>query len=565
MTAVWKLLLALLLWAGFVAAPWRQATAATSETVLVNGRILLLDPHSSVAEALLVRDTLILATGSTNEMLARAQPTAAKIDLGGRTVIPGLIDSHLHAIRAGLRFSTEVSWIGATSIPDAMDRIRRAALYGKQGDWVVVGGGWTPNQFVEGRLPTADELATAAPGHRIFVQLFYRAAFLSPTGLQALGLADDADLPAGAKFERATDGQPTGWINGSSAVITELYARLPQPTTDASMIGTRQFMRELNRLGVTGLIDPGGYNLAPEDYETLFRLDQAGGLTVRVAYSLCGPRPGTELADLQRLTRSQTLSQSMRPASHMLRFNGIGERVTWGLYNNDTPSAEQLQEFAGVARWAAEEGMPLTVHWNNDKSVHHLLDIFERIDREKPIRTLRWSIAHLHDASDGSLQRMKVLGVGWLMQNGLHFAATSYITERGAAISRAPPLKTAMKLGLAIGAGTDGHRVMSYNPFVALRWMVDGRTVDGVPTRGPAELVAREEALRLFTQGSAWFAFDEENRGTLEAGRMADLAVLDGDYLSVPTEKIGQLQSVLTMVGGRIVFAAAPFAGADGR
>jgi predicted amidohydrolase YtcJ len=244
----------------------------------------------------------------------------------------------------------------------------------------------------------------------------------------------------------------------------------------------------------------------------------------------------------------------------MLRFNGIGERVTWGMYNNDAPTETQKDDLYRVARWAAERGMALTAHWNNDKSAHHLLDVLERVDREVPIRGLRWSVAHLHDASEASLKRLKALGVGWLMQNALYFAAPGFLAAREATISLAPPIKTALRLGLPVGGGTDANRVMSYNPFVSLKWMVDGRTVDGMATRGASELVSREEALRIYTRGSAWFISDENKRGSLEVGRLADLAVLDKDYLTVPPEEIGALTALLTMVGGRIVHATGPFA-----
>jgi len=233
--------------------------------------------------------------------------------------------------------------------------------------------------------------------------------------------------------------------------------------------------------------------------------------------------------------------------------------VTFGMYNNDAPTEAQKDELYRVARWAAERGMAMTVHWNNDRSAHDLLDVLERVNREIPIRDLRWSIAHLHDASVASLERMKALGVGWLMQNGLYFAAASFLAARGATIGRAPPIRTAMRLGLNIGGGTDANRVMSYNPFVSLRWMIDGRTVDSLATRGAAELISREEALRLYTKGSAWFTFDDDQRGTLEPGRLADLAVLDRDYLTVPTQEIGALTALLTMVGGKVVHAVGPF------
>jgi hypothetical protein len=527
--------------------------AQPADTILLNGKILTLDDQSSVVQALAIRDGQIVAAGPSADLATHADTNTRVIDLNGRTVIPGLIDSHIHAIRAGLKFSVEASWIGATSIAEAMERIRVAAIYAKPGTWIVVGGGWTPSQFGERRRPTQAELAAAAPDHPVYVQLFYRAVLLTPSGLNALGIAGDADLPANAKLEHGDD---EGWISGDSAAITGLYAKVPSPALAESMEGTRRFLHELNRFGITGVFDPGGHNLAPEEYEALFRLWRANALTVRIAYSICAPRPGTELVDLQALTRFLP----MGVGDGWLRFNGVGERVTWGMYNNDTPSEVQKDALYRVARWAAERGMALTAHWNNDKSVHDLLDVFERVDREIPIRDLRWSVAHLHDASDASLLRMKALGVGWLMQDGLYFAAASFLAARGAAISRAPPIRTALRLGLKIGGGTDANRVMSYNPFVSLKWMTDGRTVDGLPTRGASELITREEALRLYTKGSAWFTFDDDRRGTLETGRLADLAVLDKDYLTVPDEELGALTSLLTMVGGRIVHAVGPFA-----
>jgi len=534
----------------FAAAP---VVAQPADTILINGKIVTLDEQSSIVQGLAIRDDKIIATGASADIAKHADAKTRVIDLNGRTVIPGLIDSHIHAIRAGLRFATEVSWIGATSISEAMERIRLAAIYARPGTWIVVAGGWTPAQFAERRRPTQAELTAAAPDHPVYVQLFYRAVLLTPRGLEAFGIAGDAGLPPTGKLQH---GEDAGWIGGDSAAITGLYAWLPSPALNEGVDGTRQFLHELNRFGITGVFDPGGHNLAPEDYEALFRLWRAGGLTVRIAYSVCSPRPGSELADLQTLTRFLP----MGVGDGMLRFNGIGERVTWGMYNNDAPTEAQKEDFYRVARWTAERGMALTVHWNNDRSVHHLLDVLERVDREIPIRDLRWSVAHLHDASDASLMRMKTLGVGWLMQNGLYFAASSFLAARGPAINHSPPLRTALQLGLHVGGGTDANRVMSYNPFVSLRWMTDGRTVDGMTTRTASQLVSREEALRFYTQGSAWFTFDDDKRGTLEPGRLADLAVLDKDYLTVPADELASLTALLTMVGGRIVYAAEPFA-----
>jgi predicted amidohydrolase YtcJ len=536
------------------------ASADPADLLLVNGKIVTLDAASQVVEALAVENGRIAATGSSEELRKLAGPSTKVIDLGGRTVIPGLIDSHIHAIRAGFRYAGEVNWEGATSLAEALERLRAAAAHARPGAWLIVAGGWTPRQFTESRRPTDAEIAAVASDHPFYIQLFYGYVLINAAGRARLNIKSDEDLPDGAKFERDAAKNATGWIVGNGAAIVSLYSRLPRPPIEEALEGTRQFLRELSSFGLTGVIDPGGHNLAPEDYAALFRLWRGHELRLRVVYSIFAPRPGRELEDFQDATRFLP----MGTGDDWLRFNGIGECVTWGMYNNETPTEPDKEAFYRVARWAADQGMTLTVHWNNDRSVHHLLDVLERVNRETPIAPLRWSIAHLHDASNASLQRMKALGVGWLVQDGLYFAAPSYIGERGEAqMQRTPPIVTARNLGIPIGGGTDANRVMIENPFVALRWMLDGLTVDGIETRTATEIPSREEALRIYTEGSAWFAHDETRRGRLMPGMLADLAVLSDDYFTVPVSDIAKIRSLLTMVGGQIVHASGPFSGLE--
>ena len=536
------------------------ASAEPADLLLVNGKVITLDAASSVSEALAVENGRVAATGSSEELRKRAGPATKVIDLGGRTVIPGLIDSHIHAIRAGFRYAGEVNWEGATSLTEALERLRAAAAHAGPGAWLIVAGGWTPRQFSESRRPTEAEIATVASDHPVYIQLFYGYVLINAAGRARLGIKSETDLPDGAKFERDAAENATGWIVGNGAAIVSLYSRLPKPPIEEALSGTRQFLRELSGFGLTGVIDPGGHNLAPEDYAALFQLWRGHELPLRVVYSIFAPRPGKELEDFQASTRFLP----MGAGDDWLRFNGIGECVTWGMYNNETPTEPDKEAFYRVARWAADQAMTLTVHWNNDRSVHHLLDVLERVNRETPIAPLRWSIAHLHDASDASLQRMKALGVGWLTQDGLYFAAPSYIAERGEAqMQRTPPIVTARRLGIPIGGGTDANRVMIENPFVSLRWMLDGLTVDRVETRAAAEIPSREDALRIYTEGSAWFAHDENRRGRLMPGMLADLAVLSDDYFTVPVSDIAKIRSLLTMVGGQIVHASGPFSGLE--
>jgi predicted amidohydrolase YtcJ len=549
----------LVMFALVVGAP-ASLRANPADILLVNGRIVTLDENSSIDEALAIDAGRITATGSTDQMRKLAGAETKIIDLGGRTVIPGLIDSHIHSIRAGFRYASEVHWEGANSIVEALERLRSAADSAMPGAWLVVAGGWTPRQFAESRKPAEAEIAAVALGHPVYIQLFYGSVLINAVGRAMLGIKTEEDLPPGAEFERDGEDNRSGWIIGTGAAVISLYSRLPKPGIGEAIDGTRRFLHELSRFGLTGVIDPGGHNLAPEDYAALFQLWRERALPLRVVYSIFAPRRGKELEDFQAYTRFLP----MGTGDDILRFNGLGECITWGMYNNENPSEADKQEFYRVALWAAAQGMTLTVHWNNDGSVHHLLDVFEQVNREAPIARLRWSIAHLHDASDASLQRMKALGVGWLMQDGLYFAAPSYIAERGRTqMRRTPPIVSALKLSLPVGGGTDANRVMIPNPFVSLRWMLDGRTVDGIATRGPEEIPSREQALRIYAEGSAWFAHDEGRRGRLVAGMLADLAVLSEDYFTVPVARVANIESFLTMVGGRIVYASGPFSALD--
>jgi predicted amidohydrolase YtcJ len=532
-----------------------SALAQSPDLVLVNGRIHTLDSKSTVAESIAIRGERIVAVGA----FAKVKPLIAKstrvIDLKGRTAVPGLIDSHMHAIRAALSFSTEVNWIGTKSIPEALDRLSAKArsldAAAKPEGWLIVAGGWTPEQFAEKRAPTRAEIDSAAFGHPVYVQLFYRWALLNAKGFEALGIKEDKDVPPAGKLDRDASGNLTGGITGNTPTITGLFARLPKPTFEEQVQGTKQFFKELNRLGLTGLIDPGGFGMSPPDYQALFKIWKDGELTLRVAYTIFAQGRGKELEDYKNLT--QLLPMGF--GDSMLRFNGIGENVAWGVYNNDNPTEPARQQFYEICKWAASQRMSLNIHWHNDSSVGIVLDIFERVNQEHSIKDLRWTLVHLEDASEATLKRMKSLGVGWALQDAGYFEGEQQLKEKGAeAMKSIPRMNSALKIGVAVGAGTDAHRVMSYNPWVALRWMLDGRTVGGQSWRGPEETPTRENALRMYTQGSAWFAFAEKERGSLEVGRLADLAVLSKDYFKVPVEEVGEIEAVITVVGGRVVY-----------
>ena len=534
------------------------ASAQTADTVLFNGKILTVDKDFSTQQALAIAHGEVLATGSSAAMKKLAGSKTRLIDLGGRTVIPGLTDGHIHGIRAALTFSTEVNWIGVPSLKEALEKIRAAGKTQKPGSWIVVAGGWTEEQFSEKRRPTPQEVAAiAAPDNPVYIQHLYDWLLLTPKAMEALNIHDDADVTPGGKLERDSDNKPTGAMTANGNALGKIFDKLPKPTLAQQVDGSKKFFREMNSLGITGIVDGGGVSVYPANYQAVFKLWHDKQLTLRIAYHLCAPKPGSELADLQNLT--QLLPQGF--GDDMLHFNGPGEILIWADWTDGDITPDGKARLAELLRWAASKGYTIQLHWNPNRTVHDLLDVVANVEKDYSVRDLRWSVLHLYNVSEDSLKRMKSLGLIWGVQDGLYFGGERLQKEVGAeAAQDMPRIATAMKLGLTVTGGTDAHRVSSYNPFVALQWYLDGTTIGGVQTRGETEAPSRRQALEMYTRNSAFMANDDDRRGTLEPGKLADLAVLSADYLAAPVKDVGKIRSLLTMVGGNVVYAAPPFA-----
>src|ERR1700761_6554908 len=534
-----------------------MVSAQTADTVLFNGKILTVDKDFSTQQAIAIGHGEVLATGTSAAMKKLAGKDAKLIDLGGRTVIPGLTDGHIHGVRAALTFGTEVNWIGVPTLKDALEKIRAAAKTQKPVSWMVVAGGWTEEQFAEKRRPNAAEVAAAAPNNPVYIQHLYDWLLLTPKAMEALNIHDDADVTPGGKLERDGDNKPTGVIIANGNALGKIFDHLPQPTMAQQVDGSKKFFTEMNSLGITGIVDGGGVSMYPSKYQAVFKLWHDKELTGRVAYHLCAPKPGSELADLQNLT--QLLPQGF--GDDMLHFIGPGEILIWADWTDGDITPDGKAKLAELLRWAASKGYTIQIHWNPDRTVHDLLDVIEDINKDYPIRNLRWTVLHLYNASEDSLKRMQALGLIWGVQDGLYFGGERLQKEEGLDAAKSMPrIATALKMGIMVAGGTDAHRVSSYNPFVSLQWYLDGTTIGGVQTRGPEEAPTRRQALEMYTRNSAYEANDDDKRGTLEPGKLADLAVLSADYLSAPVNEIGKIKSVLTMVGGNVVYAAAPFA-----
>jgi predicted amidohydrolase YtcJ len=528
--------------------------AQSADTILFNGKIVTVDKDFSVRQALAIGNGRLVATGTSAAMKKLGGDKAKLVDLGGRTVIPGLTDGHIHGIRAALTFGTEVNWIGVPTLKEALEKIRAAAKTQKPGSWIVVAGGWTEEQFAEKRRPTPADIAALAPDNPVYIQHLYDWLLLSPKAMDALNIRDDADVAPG-KLARDGD-RPIGVIEAIGNSLGKIFDKLPKPTMQQQIDGSKKFFSEMNSLGITGLVDGGGVSVYPSTYQAVFKLWQDKELTVRIAYHLCSPKPGTELADQQNLT------QLLPPGfgDPMLHFNGPGEILIWADWTDGDITPDGKAKLAELLRWAASRRYTIQLHWNPDRTVHDLLDVVEDINKDFPVRDLRWAVLHLYNASEDTLKRMKSLELVWGVQDGLYFGGERLQKEVGVEQAKLMPrIATAMKLGLTVAGGTDAHRVSSYNPFVSLQWYLDGTTIGGTQTRGPDEAPSRRQALEMYTRNSAFMANDDDKRGTLEVGKFADLAVLSADYLTAPVKEIGKIRSLMTMVDGKVVYAAPPF------
>jgi predicted amidohydrolase YtcJ len=538
-----------------------------ADLILVNGRITTLDPAHRNATTLAVCDGRI---ASIDDLSCRPGPRTQVIDLKGRRVIPGLNDSHLHVIRGGLNYNMELRWDGVPSLADGLRMLRAQAQRTPPGQWVRIVGGWSEFQFAERRMPTLEEVNAAAPDTPVFLLHLYCRALLNRAALRACGYTRDTPNPPGGEIQRDGRGEPTGLLiaKPNANILYATLALGPKLPPEQQANSTRHFMRELNRLGLTSIIDAGGgFQNYPEDYAVIQSLHDRGEMTLRIAYNLFTQKPKEEKADFVRWMKMTAPGQG----DDYLRCNGAGEMLVFSAADFEDflePRPELPPALEGelteVVTLLAANRWPFRLHATYDESISRFLDVFERVNREVPMKGLGWFFDHCETISEKSLSRVRELGGGIAIQHRMAYQGEYFRDRYGeAALARTPPVRKMLELGIPVGAGTDATRVASYNPWVALYWLTTGKTVGGLSMYPESNRLSREQALRLYTQGSAWFSRESDRKGTLATGQLADFVALDNDYFSVPEEQIKGIESVLTVVGGRVVYAARDFAHLD--
>jgi predicted amidohydrolase YtcJ len=535
------------------------------DTILHNARIAT-NQVPSFVEAVAISAGKISAAGNDDEILRLRETGTQVIDANRRTVIPGLNDSHMHPIRGGLNYNMELRWDGVPSLADALRMLKEQAARTPAPQWVRVVGGWTEFQFAERRMPTLDEINAAAPDTPVFVLHLYDRAFLNGAALRALGYTKDTPDPRAGEIQRDKRGNPTGILvaKPNAFILYSTLANGPKLSREDQLNSSRLFFRELNRFGITSAVDAGGgFQNYPDDYEVVNELHQMNQLSVRLAANLYPQKAGQEIADFRRWTKTTKPGQG----DDLYRINGAGEMLVASAADfedmlqprPDMPPMME-SELKAVVHYLAENRWPFRMHATYNETISRALDVYEAVNREIPFEGLHWFFDHCETITDRNLERVKAMGGGIAVQDRMAFQGEYFVERYGAQqAKRTPPIRRMLEMGIPVGAGTDATRVSSYNPFLSLYWLITGKTVGGLSLYTEENQFDRGEALKLYTVGSSWFSTEDGKKGAVALGQLADLAVLSADYFSIPEEEIKQLESVLTMVGGKIVYATAEF------
>ena len=543
---------------------------AQADLILTNGKIATMAREGEFVQAVAVKDGKVLATGSNANILKLKTASTQLIDAGGRTVIPGLNDSHLHVIREGLNYNRELRWDGVTSLKRALEMLKEQAARTPEGEWVKVVGGWNEYQFEEKRLPTLEEINAAVPDRPVFILYLYGLGFLNQKGVQALGYTKETTFKDG-EVELDAAGRPTGKLiaKPNALILYSTLAKTNKLSRDDQLNSTLHYYRELNRLGVTSAIDAGGgFQNYPDDYGVTLELARGGKLTVRTSYYLFAQRAGKELEDFQRWT---TMTHPKKN-DHMFYPNGFsaeggGENLVASAadFENFLEPRPELpasmeNELEGVVTLLVKNRWPFRLHATYGESIDRDLAVIEKVNAKTPLNGLRFIVDHAETISDAQLARIKKLGGGVAVQDRMHFQGETYWKRYGEQTRQMPPIRKMLDMGVPVGLGTDGTRVSSYNPWPSIYWAATGKTAGGMQIWQQQDVLSRYQALRLMTRGSAWMSGEEKVKGTIQRGQYADFAVLPQDYFSVDAEKIKRLESVLTVVNGKVVYGAGPYA-----
>ena len=546
---------------------WAQKNA---DLIVYNGKIATMVKQGEFNQAVAVKDGIILATGTSVKILGSYKNVSTiLIDAKGKTVIPGLNDSHIHMIREGLNYNSELRWDGVKTLKRAMEMLKEQAARVPPGIWIKVIGGWNEFQFEEKRQPTIDEINGAVPDKPVFITYLYGKAFVNKKGVEVLGYNKDTKYD-GSLVELDNNGNPTGMLYAKQtpkAIYTTL-ALTTKLTHEERLNSTLQFYRELNSFGLTSAVDAGGggQNYS-EDYVVALELAKQGKLTIRTSYFLFAQKKGQEMEDYEKWLKTTYPNKN----DHMLMANGYsmegaGENIVASAADFEnfleprTILADEMEaDLEPVIRLLVKNRWPFRLHATYGESIDRMLNVFEKVNAEIPFNGLHWFFDHAETITDEELSRVKKLGGGVAVQFRMYFQGELYEKLYGKPTGQLPPIKKMLKMGIPVGMGTDATRISTYNPWMALHWLITGKTIGGMQFWPKEEVLDKFTALQLYTAGSAWCSGEENEKGKIKTGMYADMVILSDDYFSIPPDKIRNIKSLLTIVNGKIVYASGEY------
>ena len=530
----------------------RNAQHNAPELIVVNAKVVTVDDQASIAQAFAVRDGRFLAVGDNAQIRAMAGAATRIIDAQGRTVTPGLNDGHIHMVRAGFWWKYEARLDETQSLAEILDIIKTRAQQTPRGTWILTLGGWHHSQIKERRMPTRAELDAVAPDHPVYVQALREVGQMNSMAMKLSGITASMPLPPGVSIGKDAAGQFDGVIRGFAGQ-TLAERSFPQQSFEDKVEGLRLVMRDFNAAGLTSTGETFGIGVAESDYQVLYELWRRRGMSVRVGAHF----PTMNFEHAQRWLDYPAAGFG----DDMLLLNGLGEGVLNAMGDGYIPkqfpiAPEAKTELQKIVAAGARNQVSFQFHATIETTMNAMLDALEAAHAQTPIDKLRINFLHAEQITPSIIARMKKLGMGVQMQNRQSLGSELMKANWGERANDIPPVKTVINSGLPFAGGTDGTTSSSYRPFISIGWLVNGKNWRGDLVR-PTERLTREQALRAYTRGSAWFTWEENRKGAITPGMLADFIVLDRDYLTVNEDDIRFIKPVLTAVGGKVVYDAA--------
>ncbi|NEJ97362.1 amidohydrolase [Rhizobium ruizarguesonis] len=542
------------------------------DLIVFNAKIFTGNRAQPEASALAIKEGRIYSVGLDADILSLTNSQTRVIDARSRRLIPGIIDAHIHVLN-DLAYNYNVRWDGVPTLRRALAMLSEQAARTPKGQWVKVIGGWSPYQFEENRFPTLDELRSAVPDRPMIVQYAYNQAFLNKQAMEALGVGTDRfpKVPD-TEFEKDSHGNPTGVVHGYTWLFLAFESMVPQPTFDEQVSSLIYSIHGLNRFGVTSIVDNGGRWPYPKAQARVDVLARDNRLNVRMPFVdlQLGDGGPVNMVDLEieAITKTAPISagQNLHPTlAHGHEYRGAGEVLRGEVHdheNFDRPAViiepEKMRRFVEQdVMKLVQRRIPFRMHVSYNENISPFLDALEKVNETIPLDGLKWSLEHAETISPENIARVKKLGGGIALDAKMALHGDGFIKTYGREKAlETPRLRMLVDSGMPLAMTTDAFRAATFNPWVAVSWMVSGKSVSGSEILAEDNRLSRTEALKLFTNGAAWFMNTESEMGVIAPGYLADFVVLDRDYFTVSEDQIKSISSVLTIMDGEVVFGA---------